>query len=277
MKINSATLILLLITFFLILLSLVPFFLDKKEISSFLIQNGLSGIALLISKENPELTFAAGNYYFGGVAYDLNKAKGYFKKTTELDDKFSGAHYQLARVYFIKGDLAMALGEINKELEYHPDFKRSYYVRGLIYGYSKLFSSAADDFKEFLKWAPESWAGWNDLSWVYFSAGEYEKAKDAASEGLKFMPGSPWLLNSLGVALLNLGDKFGAKDALQSALDTLGGYTPDNWGASYPGNDPRVYERGLSEMRSAIERNLTLLNVDNKSTTPLGEMLKSNQ
>ncbi len=218
----------------------------------------VGGIALSLDRSDAQLAFEIGNYYFGDGAYDLTTAERAFKQALAIDPRQAGAHYQLARVYFIKSDFADALREINTELELYPDFKRSYYVRALINGYSGKLADAQADFKTFLEWKPSSWAANNDLAWVYFEDGKYAEAADAARAGLTIAPNNPWLLNSLGVALLNAGDKAGAKQSFEKALAVVGTMTDAQWGAAYPGNDPGVYSDGLSQMKESLEKNLQL-------------------
>src|SRR3989338_8713867 len=141
--------------------------------------------------------FEAGNRHFSSEAYDIDRAKEYFKEALKIDPEFPGVHYQLARVYFIESNFYDALLEINKEIELHPDFKRSYYVRGLIYGYTDRLPEAESDFKEFLKWKPDSWAGNNDLAWILFQQGKYAETRDVALAGLAIAPNNLWLLNSM--------------------------------------------------------------------------------
>ncbi len=215
--------------------------------------------ATALNGSDPELLFSIGNYYFGGGAYDTRKAEIYFRGALEIDPSLPGAHYQLARVYFIRGDFYLAEIEIQKELELHPDFSRSYYVLGLIHGYSGRLKEAETAFKEFLKWKPDSWAGNNDLAWIYFQEGKYAEARDAALAGLKITPNNPWLLNALGVALLNIGDKNSAKGAFEKALAVLNAMNESDWGKAYPGNDPGIYAEGYSQMKASLEANIRLL------------------
>lgn len=219
----------------------------------------IAPLATFLSPNDPRLHFAIGNYYFGGGAYDTQKAETYFRETLALDPSALGPHYQLARIYFINANFPEALEEINAELQLHPDFGRSHYVRGLIYGYSGQLVKAETEFKEFLKWKPDSWAGNNDLAWVYFQEGKYKKARDAAQAGLKIEPNNPWLLNSLGVALLNMNDKKGAKEAFTRAYAALAPMTEKDWGIAYPGNNPGIYGEGFSKMKESIQANLELL------------------
>src|SRR3989344_5032135 len=108
-----------------------------------------------------------GNYYFNGAGGDgFGKAEAGFTKAVEIDPKILWGHYQLARVYFVKGEKDRALEEINKELEVNPENLRSLYVRGLIYESSGKLAEAEADFKRFVLWAPKEWAGYNDLAWI---------------------------------------------------------------------------------------------------------------
>lgn len=219
----------------------------------------MESVATAMNGNDPQLFFDIGNYYFGGGAYDTEKAETYFRKALELDPTLAGPHYQLARIYFVRGDFYPAEIEIHKELELYPDFGRSYYVRGLIYGYSGRLPEAEADFEAFLEWKPESWAGNNDLAWIYFQEGKYAEARDTARAGLKIAPDNPWLLNSLGVALLNLRDEKGAKEAFIKALAVIGSMSEKDWGNAYPGNNPSIYGDGLDAMKASIERNLALI------------------
>ncbi|HEY4513897.1 MAG TPA: tetratricopeptide repeat protein [Candidatus Paceibacterota bacterium] len=203
--------------------------------------------------------FNLGNNYFGNGRYDIEKAQEYFDEAVALDSELMGVHYQLARTYFIQSNFDDALGEINKEIELYPDFKRSYYVRALIYGYSGKLQEAEEDFKTFLEWKPDSWAGHNDLAWIYFQEEKFNEASDAAKSGLQYSPNNPWLLNSLGVSLMNLGDEAGAKEAFEKALAVVNSMSPQDWGSAYPGNDPILYHKGLSAMRSSVAANLSRL------------------
>src|SRR3989338_315442 len=115
---------------------------------------------------DPKLEMQTGNYYFNGGAYDLEKAEEAFKRALRADPKILWGHYQLARIYFVKGEKEKALKEINKELEANPANLRSLYVRGLINGYSGDLKNAEEDFRRFTLWAPKEWAGYNDLAWI---------------------------------------------------------------------------------------------------------------
>jgi len=204
--------------------------------------------------------YERGSYYFGGGAYNIDYAQKYFVASLSLpgaEDRYQ--HYQLGRVYFIKGYLHDALNEFNKEEIAHPDFKRVHYARGLTYAYLDRLNESIEDFKAFLEWKPQSWAAHNDLVWVYFRKGDFINAEKYAREGLTFSPDNAWLSNSLGTALLNLGNYKEAKEHLLKAQIGFNGMTKQQWGAAYPGNDPRIYEQGFEATKKSVANNLALV------------------
>lgn len=203
------------------------------------------------------LYFARGNYYFGGGAYDLDKAYASFVRARDFENIHDARiSYQIGRVYFIVGDLEQAIVEFNRQIEEAPDFDKSYYMRGLTYGYQDRFAEAEADFLKFLEFKPESWAGHNDLVWVYFREGKYDKAEEYARKGLVAAPANPWLQNALGASLLNQS-KYA--EAEQLLMDAIYGFTTlgaEGWGLAYPGNDPRIYEEGYKATLASAEENL---------------------
>ncbi|MDP3762565.1 MAG: tetratricopeptide repeat protein [bacterium] len=200
-----------------------------------------------------------GNYYFNGGAYDLEKAERAFQRAVRIEPGILWGHYQLARIYFVKGDSAKATEEINKELEANPENLRSLYVRGLIYGFGKNFVSAEEDFRLFTLWAPKEWAGYNDLAWILAREGKYEETKNVLISALAKVPkaeSNPWLFNSLGVAYLNLKDYKNARAHLEKAMAAMAKLTLRGWQNAYPGNDPKSAEEGMAAFREAIKENL---------------------
>jgi len=200
-----------------------------------------------------------GNHYFNGPGgYDLDKAEAGFKEAVEIDSKILWGHYQLARVYFVKGEKDKALEEINKELEANPENLRSLYVRGLIYGAMGRLQEAESDFKNFTMWAPKEWAGYNDLAWILAKEGKYADAEKVAGEGIKEAIGgeeNAWLWNSLGVAQLNLKKYNDAEKSFRKALKLARNMTENEWARAYPGNNPEESARGLDAFKIAVQAN----------------------
>lgn len=216
--------------------------------------------ALRLNRGDVKLAYEIGNYYFGAGAYDLNIAEVAYKKALSIDPRFALANYQLARIYFVKGQTELALSAINRELESHPENRRSLYIRGLIYGFSGKLPEAEDDFRKFTEWSPSEWAGYNDLSWIFAKSGKFEESVENIENAFKNVPrGSDnvWLQNSLGVAYLNLKKYKEAEAAFLKAKELAAVLTIVEWRAAYPGNSGGDAEKGFSTFRAAIEANLT--------------------
>lgn len=213
-----------------------------------------------------EFMMRQGNYYFGQGTYDLKKAEGFFERAVRIQPDIFFGHYQLARIYFVKGEHERAIEEINKELEANPENLRSLYVRGLIYGTIGKLEQAENDFKKFVAWAPVEWAGHNDLAWILAKERKYEEAEEVLVGALEKVPNAqknPWLWNSLGVAQLNLKKYFSAKSSFLKAKDAAEALTLQEWQSAYPGNDPVESKNGLADFKKAIEVNIAASSVDN--------------
>jgi len=221
---------------------------------------GLDGVATLMNKNDPNLFLTIGNSHFGsGRVYNIEKAEKAYIEAIKLNSDLFEPHYQLGRIHFINGKFSSALNEIDRTLALYPDFKHAYYLRGLVYGYQGDLDQAIQGFEEFIKRDDVNWAGYNDLSWLYFRKGDYAKVKEIAGKGLEYGGGSPWLNNMYGVALMNLGERKEAKEYFERALTIADGMKPEDWGKSYPGNNPDIYEKGLEETRNVIRHNIALV------------------
>lgn len=220
-------------------------------------------VALFLDAD-PELAFEIGEYYFnaaGSGIYDLNRAAEFYTRSILLSEDTPPqlAWYQLSRVEFVRGNFDKALKAANTHIAlYENEIPNIYYVRGLIYGFDKQYEPAVADFWEYIRHDPTSPWPYNDLAWLYFAQGDYENMRDIAQKGLTYDPNHPWLLNMYGLALLESGEHEAARAQFDHALAHADTLTPADWGRSYPGNDPRTWADGLSQMRRAIESNMQL-------------------
>ncbi len=232
----------------------------QKSIALFVWQHTHNAtVATILDSRDPDLDFIIGEYFFNHGSYDIDTAEHYYKKTIALKPDFLEAHYQLGRIYFIRGKFGDALEEIKTVLALNPEFKKAYYMYGLINGYAGNLDQAAYGFREFIKRDDFNWAGYNDLAWIYFKQGDYGKTRDTAKNGLEKAPTNPWLNNIYGTAFLNLGEKESARTAFETALQESEKMTPADWGRAYPGNNPDIYVQGLEETKQTIRHNLALL------------------
>lgn len=223
-------------------------------------------MAILLDRSDADLAMFIGDYYFNGVTgsreYNPDISFKAYKKAVSIKSEILWGHYQLARIYFLKGDFNGALEEIKKELTANPENLRSLYVRGLIYGYrnqSGDLEKAEADYRRFTEWVPTEWAGYNDLAWILSKENKFEDVKKVISTALVaayYGDDNPWLWNSLGVAQLNLAENRDAAISFKKALTLAEKLTAADWVKSYPGNDPQAAFGGLAAFRNAIQENL---------------------
>ncbi len=204
--------------------------------------------------------YQRGNYFFGGETYDIDRAQESYERALTFSNVHQEPiHYQLGRVYFIKGKLDAALVQFDAQLVADPAFTKSYYMRGLTYGYLGNYARAEEDFKSYLLHNPQSWAARNDLVWVYFLSGNFAEAEALAREGLNIVPGNAWLSNALGALLISQERYEEARGYLETARKAFVAIGPEGWGVAYPGNDPRIYEQGYQETLASVDQNLELI------------------
>jgi tetratricopeptide (TPR) repeat protein len=216
--------------------------------------------------------FDRGQYYFnhGQYAdgtYDLKEARKYFTRAIAADPKANHlAWYQLGRIDFLEGRFNDALYKFNMQQVYFGDGVPSvHYMLGLTYGYKARrdndaysWRKAEEGFQTYIGFAEYSpWAR-VDLAWVYFSQGKFEEMLPILEQGIEHHRDNPWLHNMYGLALLNTGQKEAARAHFELASELASYVTPEEWGMSYPGNDPRSWTQGLREFQELIKKNLKL-------------------
>lgn len=218
----------------------------------------MSVIALYLNKDASRAV-KIGDYYFNGVAYNLDTAKKSYETALAINPNEPWAHFQTARIFFLQGRFYQALNHINLELKVNPSNLRSLYVRGLINGYAGNLSQAEEDFKGFSEWAPHRWAGYNDLAWIQAKRGRFREMKETVSTAFEKAPVkeiNPWLWTSLGIAHLNLKEYNEARNAFLKSLELAEKITPKEFWEAYPGNDPRGAQEAYSRFISTLHFNL---------------------
>lgn len=231
----------------------------KKHIYTFFILFLLS--TLFYFKTN--IGVYLGYNFFGGSilgikVYDTRLSEFFYKVSLDEDKPARFIYYQLSRLSFIKGDLRKSVAYADKELFHYADNCRTHYIRGLAFAYQDKLDEAISDFKIFNNCFPLTWAGHNDLAWFYFRRGDFSGARDVLEKVIDIYPDNIWLLNSYGTVLLNIGEKTKAREYLIKAQEVVSHMTEKEWGAAYPGNDPRVYGLGLNSLKESIKKNLDL-------------------
>jgi tetratricopeptide (TPR) repeat protein len=205
------------------------------------------------------LGIIAGNSFFGGSDfYSTTLAEYAYAWAGFRQYPIQLLSYQRGRIAFIEGRFDTAIWFFEKELEYFSNTDQAYYMLGLTYGYTHREFKGIEAFTTFIERHPDNWPSRNDLAWLYFRVGALEEAYRTILPAAQLYGGTPWVENTYGVMLLNKGMKKEAHDAFQRGLATLNLMTNEDWGIAYPGNDPRVYEQGLEQMKQSFLENIEL-------------------
>jgi tetratricopeptide (TPR) repeat protein len=234
-------------------------FIDKKNIYRILLWLGVCLLAIFVLL--PTTQYKLGNVFFGSVPalYNVNLSQYFFLYAAypPVGKAPEFAHYQLSRTYFIQGKLQESLEEAYIEVALYPDNIRTYYILGLTYGYLNQEQEAIKAFSKFIDGNPNSWAARNDKAWLQFRIGDIKEALETVEPVAHVY--NPWIQNTYGILLLNLQRNEEARRALTLAHSAVLEMTDSEWGAAYPGNDPRTYSTGRQALIQSIESNLKLL------------------
>lgn len=239
-------------------------FLRKINLLPFILCLGVLFLfALLLS---PTLSIKYGNVFFGKVPtlYNVRIAQVFFVNAAYPlfnNTPAPFAHYQLSRVNFITGNLNQALYEIQEEIKLYPNEKRSYYILGLTLGYLHKEKEAIEAFSTFIENYPDSWAARNDKAWLQFRIGDIDGALETISPVVEAYTKNVWIQNTYCTLLINKKDYSRAEKACTYAKEGVETMSEKDWGRAYPGNDPRIYDVGLSAMKKSIESNLKLIDL----------------
>lgn len=216
--------------------------------------------------------FAIGQYFFNHDdsplgAYDLGKAQFFYERSLALDPLANNlTWYQSGRIDFINGDFDRALYKFNMQREHFGDeIPNVYYMSGLTYAYRARTTGSTDDwvkaeedFQKAVTFFPDTPWPYVDLAWVFFSQGKFEQMLPVLEKGLRHEPNNPWLLNMYGLALFNTGDIELSHQYFLFAKEMAEKLTVADWGRSYPGNNPDLWDEGLTEFKSLIDKNIAL-------------------
>lgn len=218
------------------------------------------GMILLGFNKNPILKYI-GDETFGGCCYNIKIAKTSY--TVMSWHPWSTkppqwANHQLARIAFVSGDFPTAMKHIDEEISNYPDNLNAYYIKGLILGFTANSNEAIKTF-EYYTSKRITWAGHNDLAWLYFKIGDYENALKTIDKIYIQYQNNIWILNTRAISLYNLKRYKEAKIDIDNALANYKTFTPEQWGAAYPGNNPHIYSEGYEQMGKSLEANKKLI------------------
>ena len=243
-----------------IVLTVAPFLFSEPRSYAIGVVSNIYETVIYVVAPSAERAFSYGVRHLDsldGASYDVVRAQYFFEKAAQQDPDFPYVYHELARTYFLQGDLDTALGFIEAHIsKFGTTTPNSYYVRGLILGYMGRYQNAARDYERYLAFDTTNWAAANDYAWVLLKAGRSREALAVVEPRLTYWPENPWLLNSAAIAAYEVGEIDNARAYIGRAFATLQGLTKEEWLVAYPGNDPRIADVGIAALRKSVADNM---------------------
>jgi tetratricopeptide (TPR) repeat protein len=224
-----------------------------------LLEKGIENATYFLNP-TAERAYALGIKHFDGLSskeFDVSRAETFFDDALTINPNYPMAHYQLARIAFLRSHFNTALFLVSEEFAANPHPDTSiYYLRALIEGYAGDYTEAEKDYEMYFKVTPANWAGINDYSWVLLKDNLPEGAHAALTWGLKQWPENAWLLTNDATALYEMGRYEEAAAQAKKAIPAVSALSVNDWLNAYPGNDPLIAEEGLASFKKDSEENL---------------------
>lgn len=146
----------------------------QREIASELNPEGIAGYD----------TVYVGRRHNEGLAYlginQIDKAVKCFKDSLVLSPGFPDSHFELARIYFMKGMTSEAIRHLRIAIEHKPDFWGAYNYLGLVYIETGKAEEAREAIEAAVRIKPDEPSVHVNLARVYYLMGLKEKADKEA-------------------------------------------------------------------------------------------------
>lgn len=192
--------------------------------------NGLPAAIVEIEKLANESKNSKDQYYLLiGTLYastnskdSLEKARGYFEKSIEINPNAFSAYYALARIDGYFGNVEEAIAKYNKALEINPKLLPVKMLLGLSYEAKANFDEAIATYADILKDNPRFGPAANNLAWLYAEGkgGDLDSALALAKVAKEEMPAVGGVADTLGWIYFKRGNAQLALPLLREAVDS---------------------------------------------------------
>jgi tetratricopeptide (TPR) repeat protein len=159
--------------------------------------------AVVIYPKYTEAHVEAGKAYFMGMNYD--SAAYHFQRALELNPDQSIAANNLGTIYLRTGHLREAVSMYQTAIRIKGDFAQAYFNLGCTYIQTKQFDSAIDNLNKTLAYDPTYSAAFMQIGVVYYLQNKYDQAVPYFNKVIEMDPNNVDALNNLGAVYLNTG------------------------------------------------------------------------
>lgn len=152
-------------------------------------------------------------------AENFAKAKEYFEKAIELDDKFVEAYQSLGVCCSRLGELDKAIETFKKAIELNEHYPTPFFSLGVAYHRKGMLNAARDIIVEGLKRKPDDFNAMTNLGAIYEQGGNPEMAVEVLQRVVGIDRSNSRAFYNLGVALEKLGRFAEAVAAYEKAAE----------------------------------------------------------
>ena len=163
------------------------------------------------------------NYFDLGNAYAKEKqyklALKFFKKTIELNKKFTAGYNNIGNIYKIQKNLKQSIIFYQKSIKVDPTYINGHYNLGVIYGEIEQFEKSLESFKKVLELDSNHLGALNNLGILLKNFEQYDQAIKCLEKAILLKDNYSEAINNLGNVLMEIGNDDRAIDCYKKAIN----------------------------------------------------------
>lgn len=207
--------------------------------------------AIDIYPKYTEAHVEAGKAYFMGLNYD--SAAYHFQKALQLNPEQSIAANNLGTIYLRTGRYPEAISLYKRAIAIKGDFGQAYFNLGCTYIQTKQYDSALDNLNKTLALDPGYANAYMQIGVVYYVQNKYDQAIPYFNKVVEMDPNNVDALNNLGAVYLNTGKVPQALEIFKKTVavnpNYVNGYS--NMGHCY--YQLKQYQAAIESLSKAIQ------------------------
>ena len=157
----------------------------------------------------------------GELLYEEKRYDEAIMEFTEIKDKLASyprVHYQLARVFLAKNDMAKAKEMALKELELNPNLDAAHFIMGEVFRLNKEYREAVLKYEKAISINPKSVDALMSMGWIRLNQNYANESIELFSRALKEDPTNPLIHKQMGDAYRAAGQRALAKEKYEDYL-----------------------------------------------------------
>jgi tetratricopeptide (TPR) repeat protein len=157
----------------------------------------------------------------GSLFYEEKRYDEAILEFNEVKDKLTSyprVHYELARVYLAKNDMAKAQEMANKELELNPNLDSAHFIAGEVFRLNKQYREAIVKYEKAISLNPKSVDALMSMGWIRLNQNYTSEAIELFSRAMKEDPTNALIHKQMGDAYRAAGQRALAKEKYEDYL-----------------------------------------------------------